>query len=337
MSLITRLIRLRIQRRRLQLRALRKSGELELVHDQTDRINSGDLLLCCTLRNEVDRLPFFINYYRKLGINHFLMIDNGSDDGTTAFLEEQPDVTIWAAKGSYKRSRFGMDWVNFILRHYGTGHWVLTVDADEFLIYPHSDVRPLRALTDWLDTSSIKAFGTLLLDMYSKRPISDMRYRPGQNPFNELAWFDAANYSIKKDQLHGNLWIQGGPRMRAFFANAPQEAPALNKIPLVKWQKGYVFFSSTHSLLPRGLNRVYDEWGGEKTSGCLLHAKFLHLLKDKSLEELERRQHYAESREYRAYLSGMEAKTSLWTTSSIKYRNWQQLEDLGLMSSGGWI
>ncbi len=51
-------------------------------------------------------------------------------------------------------------------------------------------------------------------------------------------------------------------------------------------------------LLPRGLNQVYDEWGGEKASGCLLHAKFLDTFSDKAEEELDRRQHYADSHEY---------------------------------------
>ena len=54
-------------------------------------------------------------------------------------------------------------------------------------------------------------------------------------------------------------------------------------------------------LLPRGLNLVYDEWGGEKASGCLLHAKFLDTFAVKAEEEMARGQHYANSHEYRAY------------------------------------
>ena len=71
-----------------------------------------------------------------------------------------------------------------------------------------------------------------------------------------------------------------------FFADAPWRAPALNKIPLVKWDRRYTYVSSTHMLLPRGLNFVYDEWGGEKTSGLLLHTKFLDSFSAKAREEL---------------------------------------------------
>ena len=49
----------------------------------------------------------------------------------------------------------------------------------------------------------------------------------------------------------------------------------MDKIPLVRWQRRYAYASSTHALLPRGLNRVYAEDGGEAATGILLHTKFL--------------------------------------------------------------
>jgi hypothetical protein len=124
--------------------------------------------------------------------------------------------------------------------------------------------------------------------------------------------------------------------MRLMFADDPASAPALNKIPLVKWRSSYVYESSTHMLLPRGLNRVYDETGGERPSGCLLHAKFLDTLADKVSEELQRNQHYARGREYRALAEGFGRNPDLWCRWSEKYINWRQLEILGLMSKGNW-
>lgn len=124
--------------------------------------------------------------------------------------------------------------------------------------------------------------------------------------------------------------------MRTFFADKPAMAPALNKIPLVKWHRSYAYVSSTHMLLPRGLNQVYDEWGGEKASGCLLHAKFLDTFATKAEEEMSRGQHYAASAEYKAYKAGLEAQPDLWCKWSEKYINWRQLEILGLMSKGNW-
>jgi hypothetical protein len=304
--------------------------------DRTSKITRDSILLFSTFRNEKVRLPFFLRYYRELGVDHFLFVDNDSDDGGREYLAQQPDVSLWTTKASYKRARFGADWLNWLQRKYGHGHWSLVVDADEFFVYPFCDTRPLRALTDWLDASSIKSFSAMLLDMYPKGPFDAQPYREGQDPFEIASWFDSGNYVINRNRKFGNLWIQGGPRMRMFFADAPERAPALNKVPLVKWHRSYAYVSSTHSLLPRGLNQVYDEWGGEKASGVLLHAKFLDTFGVKAAEEMARRQHYANSHEYRAYHETVGTEPDLWCKWSEKYINWRQLEILGLMSKGNW-
>ncbi len=161
-------------------------------------------------------------------------------------------------------------------------------------------------------------------------------YREGQNPFDIAQYFDSGNYTISHNWPYLNLWIQGGPRARLFFADEPRKAPAMNKIPLVKWHPSYAYVSSTHMLLPRGLNLTYDAAGGEKPSGCLLHAKFLDTFALKAEEELKRGQHYAESHEYRAYREGIMQERDLWCGWSEKYINWRQLEILGLMSKGNW-
>jgi hypothetical protein len=327
---------LRWARRRWRIRAFRKRRELRPVVNRAADIRADDILVFSTLRNERIRLPYFLRYYRDMGVGHFLIVDNDSDDGSREYLADQPDVSLWTTGRSYKRARFGVDWLNWLQMRHGHGHWCLVVDPDEFFVYPFCDTRPLRALTDWLDASSIRSFGAMLLDMYPKGPIDAQPYREGQDPFEIACWFDSGNYTIKRNKRFGNLWIQGGPRMRAFFPDRPERAPALNKIPLVRWHRNYAYVSSTHMLLPRGLNLVYDEWGGEKASGCLLHAKFLDTFTVKAAEEMERRQHYAASHEYRAYHAGLNENPDLWCKWSEKYINWRQLEILGLMSKGNW-
>ena len=328
--------RLRLQRKRWLIRALRKRRELRCVSDRTDRIRPSDLIVFCTARNEGVRLPWFLKYYRDMGVNHFVMVDNDSTDGSLDFLARQEDVSVWHTRASYKRARFGMDWINWLLRTYGDGHWVLVVDPDELFLYPFCDTRPLRALTDWLDASSIKSFSAMLIDMYPKGRLDAQPYTAGQDPLEIASWFDSGNYSVKRNKRFGNLWIQGGPRARVFFPDQPERAPALNKVPLVKWDRRYTYVSSTHMLLPRGLNLVYDEWGGEKASGLLLHTKFLDTFNPKAEEELSRKQHYAGSTEYIAYADGIRENPDLWCKWSEKYINWRQLEILGLMSKGNW-
>lgn len=204
------LVRLRRKRRLRQFRAIRKRRELSPLSDRTAQIRPDDVLVFVTARNERIRLPYFLRYYRDMGVRHFLFVDNGSDDGSADYLAEQEDCSVWTTSASYKAANFGMDWMNWLLRKYGTGHWTLTLDPDEFLVYPFYDTRPIQALTDWLDTYGIRSFPAMLLDMYPKGPIDAQPYREGQNPFDLACWFDSGNYMIKTNPEYRNLWIQGG-------------------------------------------------------------------------------------------------------------------------------
>ncbi|TAG17754.1 MAG: glycosyltransferase family 2 protein [Rhodobacterales bacterium] len=328
--------RLRLRRKRLLLRAYAKRRQLKPVSVSLTGLRQKPILLFATVRNERIRLPYFLDYYRKLGVDHFLIVDNASTDGTREYLLEQADVSLWSTDAGYKQSRFGMDWMMHLLRRHGAGNWCLTVDVDEFLVYPFCETRPLRALTDWLDSAGTRSFSAMILDMYPKGAMHEQPYREGQNPFDIAQYFDSGNYTISRNPTFRNLWIQGGPRARVFFADRPKKAPAMNKIPLVKWDPAYAYISSTHMMLPRGLNLVYETGGGEKPSGCLLHAKFLDTFALKAEEELQRGQHYAQSHEYRAYREGIAQERDLWCNWSEKYINWRQLEILGLMSKGNW-
>ncbi len=328
--------RMRLRRKRRLLRCLRKRRELKPAQNNTVAIGPDDVLLMSVIRNERARLPYFLEYYRGLGVRHFLFVDNDSDDGSAEYLAQHGDVSVWHTQASYRKSTYGVDWVNYLLRSYAHDHWVLTVDPDEFFVYPFCDTRPIQALTDWLDDTGVRSFGTMLIDMYPRGPLEDAPCQEGQNPFEVAPWFDAGNYMITRNPAYGNLWIQGGPRSRVFFEDTPAKAPALNKIPLVKWNRRYTYVSSTHALLPRGLNQVYEQRGGEKTSGALLHAKLIDTLGEKAREEMQRGQHYRASGEYRAYAEQLEARPVFWNKWSETYINWRQLEILGLMSKGNW-
>ena len=324
------------ERHRAQVRARRSLSDLRAVTDRTASIQPTDILLCAAIRNEASRLPYLLTYYRALGVQHFLFIDNGSTDDSEQILSGQGDCSLWHTGASYKSSGYGMDWINGILARHGRGHWVLTVDADEFFVYPHMDARPLRALTDWLTASRRRAFGAMLIDLYSDGPIAANACPPGQSPLSVLTHFDSGNYSYRRNAHYRNLWIQGGPRQRVFFADLPGDAPALNKVPLVRWTSRSVYISSTHTLLPRRLNEVYDEKGGEHASGALLHTKFLSDFARKAREEADRGEHYADGWEYRIYVDKLDETANLWTPHSTRYTDWRQLDGLGLISTGDW-
>ncbi len=325
--------RLRLLRKKWQIRTIARRKDLKNLQMGQNAGKPDGIFVFSTMRNEMARLPYFLDYYRKLGVDQFFIVDNGSTDGTTELLKAQPDVSLWYSEASYRRARFGVLWLNHLLNRFGHKHWCLVVDVDELFIYPHHDTRPLSALTNWLQAGQINSFSAMLIDMYAKAPAP---YAPGQNPLEVLTHFDAGNYTQRRNQRFTELWIQGGPRQRLFFANKPAKAPALNKTPLIYWRKHYVYISSTHLLLPRSLNQTYERAGGEKICGALLHSKFLPDLAARAQEELARGQHYENSLEYRAYAKNPDALKNIWTEKSTRYEGWQQLERLGLISLGGW-
>ncbi len=312
---------LRWRRRRFRWRALRAFSDLSLVQDQTDRIGSTDILLFLCLRDEMERLPHFLAHYRGLGVSHFLIVDNGSTDGSAEYLAKEPDVSLWRTSSSYRGARFGMDWLNALLSRYGHGHWCTTVDCDELWLGPE----PLPTLTSELERAGRKTCGAMMMELYPRGPLGTQDAARGGDPLTVLSGFDPSGYRVRVQPRLGQLWVQGGPRARCFFAEEPDRAPTLNKTPLVRWDRRYTYVSSTHSLLPRHLN----DWRGSENA-ILLHTKFLPSIVERAKAERAQGEHFGDPALYQAYYDALEQKPDLWSAETQEFQDWDQLQSLGL-------
>ncbi|MDO5703771.1 MAG: glycosyltransferase family 2 protein [Paracoccus sp. (in: a-proteobacteria)] len=323
--------RARWKRRELLWRIIRARRALTPVQNRTAAIRPGDLLCFAVMRDEALRLPDWLDHYRAMGVRHFLIVDHDSADGTADLLMAAPDVSLWRARGGYRASRFGMDWVGWLLARHGHGHWCLTVDADELLVYPGWPARPLTDAAAALDAAGRPAMGALMLDMFPKGPL-DAPIPPGQGMLDHLCWFDAGPYHTRIQHPRLNRWTQGGTRIRAFFTDQPQRGPTLNKLPLVRWNRRWVYVVSTHSILPRGLNAEYDGPGDPRLSGVLLHTKFLPDAPTNAMREAARGEHFSEPAAFGAYYAAVAAAPDLWHPGAQRWTgDWRQLVDLGLM------
>lgn len=326
--------RLRWKRRQLLWRAIRARHALTPVADRTAAIRPGDVLVIATLRNEALRLPGFLDHYRSHGAAHFLIVDNDSTDGSTDDLSGQPDVSLWRAQGPYRAARFGMDWAGWLLARYGHGHWCVTVDADELLIWPRHDTGlTLPRLTEWLDSRGIPAMGALMLDLFPHGPIG-APIPPDAGVLDHLQWFDPGPYATRIHRPRLNRQTQGGTRARALFADDPARAPTLNKLPLIRWNRRFVYVNSTHSILPRRLNAAWDGPGDPRMSGVLLHTKFLPDTAARAVEDTARRQHFADPDRAAFYYRALADDPVLWHPGAVRLTGWRQLADLGLMGTG---
>lgn len=308
---------------------------LQPLADRTAAIRPNDILAVATVRNEAARLPFFLDHHRRLGVRHFLMVDNASTDGSADLLRGQSDVSLWHTDASYRDSRFGLDWTNRLLAVHGSGHWCLTLDADEILIYPDWQARGLGDLTAWLAARGADGLAAMMLDLYPEGPLSAVRHEPGADPAKALPYFDPGPYRREVQARFGNVSIRGGARERMFFADRPDHSPHLHKTPLIRWHWRHAYLSSTHIALPRRLNRGFLD--DRLPTGVLLHSKFLPNVLPKSAEEKARRQHFTHAERYDAYYDAILDDPVLWHEGSLRLEGWEQLAALGLMRKGDWV
>ena len=85
---------MRLRRKRHLARALVKANQLKSIQDYTSNIRQSDIILVSTVRNEAIRMPYFLRYYRELGVNHFLFVDNDSSDGFMDTVAGASDISV---------------------------------------------------------------------------------------------------------------------------------------------------------------------------------------------------------------------------------------------------
>ena len=312
-----------------------KAGsQLRCVQNNLKEFKGNEIFLFACLRNEKMRMPFFVDYYRKLGVKHFFFVDNDSSDGFLEWASKEDDVSVWHTTASYKNSKFGMQWLNYLLNKYGIGKWCVVVDPDEFLVYPYMETRSLKALASFLDEEKRYCMHAVMLDTYSATSLADTVLKEGENPFEVCPYFDKDGY-IQSPGWGGGTWIRGGVRLRVHFSKNTGSAPALNKIPFIKWHDNFHYNMSMHDARPLMLNRAHSV-NEVSTTGALFHFKMVASLADKAREEMNRKEHYAGGREYDKYSKNIN-ENFYQSGISEKYKNPNQLINLGLISAGRWF
>jgi Glycosyl transferase family 2 len=319
----------------MKRRAARSMKNLQLIQNHTSRIKPGDRLLMTMGRDENRRIPYFLEYYRKLGIDHFLFVDNSSLQPMAEVLSGEPDVSLWRTEESYADTRYGVDWMNALLSKYAVGHWTLTVDLDEFFVYPFMETRSFDDLISFLEDIEKPSMFSMLVDMYPKDSICSTHVPVGESPLDHAPYFDRTGY-YQVDGGYEDTYVRGGPRLRVFNANDINAAPALNKIPLIKWRARYVYYLSTHVAYPTFLNHAHR--GFHEPTGALLHFKFISSFREKIDQAISLQNHYNSSHEYQKYLDHLKESENftLYGPVSTRYVDSHSLIETNLMTPGCW-
>ncbi len=272
------------------------SNQLELITplDKVASLLAHDLVVVAAMRNEMIMLPHFLAHYRKLGVRSFIIIDNCSDDGTREYLHKQDDVLLYSADTEYRYSHYGVVWQQAVLANHCIGKWVLLADADELLVYPDHEQRPLADVVRELDEQNYDASAVLMVDMYPFGSLDDADFKTS-DPFASANWFDRdalRNWALSRGRYSNSVNYTSALRHR-LMPDAEPHGFTSQKYCLLKYAPWFRLCEGLHDT-------------GEITPSpkplWFAHFKYHAGFKEKVETEVRRKQHFNDAVEYRKYL-----------------------------------
>lgn len=293
------------------------------------------------VHNEMEFMPAFLSHYRALDVAGFLFLDDHSTDGTAEFLSEQPDCAVLRTSMRYgddwNGQRFGPKAKNLIPQKFLANRWVLTADADEFLLLPP----PFATLPQWIDVlgqHQLKAMRVVMLDFYPQSLGCVDREKAGKSPFEFSTYFDVFSQfewldgeprpriCSFTDGVRGRMFVEllrRRPELTAEFAE--YRFASLNKVPLVHWTDGVRMRNAHH-----GNVRV-----PAKVQGVMAHFKLYPGLREKVVAAVSSGAYWRSSIEYRFLARAMEELIDwpLVGPTSRTYADPTSLEEAGWLYS----
>ncbi len=218
-------------------------------------------LVCAVMVCDEDELlPLFMDHYCKLGVESFIIINNGSARHPSEVLTGcDAEITYVEAPFSFRAARHGMAWINEILE-LGLCDWLLFADSDELLVYPGEDEVKLPQLLDHFDRRGETAMTALMVDVFDPGMVQDGTV--SSNPEDHTLF--SANHN-----RNGGVFSRWQRRHDGY------PAPGIvshdpNKTPLVKGSAGLRYTN----------NHYVTSCTPAETSGVFRHLK---LLRDREL------------------------------------------------------
>lgn len=274
---------------------------LESPPERVARADRAPVLVVAVARNERELLPHFLGHYRALGAQAFVIVDNGSDDGSVPYLAAQDDVVLYSTDTEYRLSHFGVAWQEAVLAAHAAGRWALVADLDEFLVLPAGGPQHLDDYVAALDALGASAAEIHMVDMYPRGGLAEARL-DRDAPFAAAPCHDVP--PLRPWHLGSGYYSCGATWLSALrhrlVPDAPPNAFTSQKIallrhgPWVRLAEG-LHYASGLDVSPLAAHFAHFKY----------HGRFLEKVED----EIRRMQHYEGAAEYRRYLDMREACT----------------------------
>ena len=296
------------------------------------------------MRDEDYFLPFFFEHYRKLGVDGFLIYDDRSGAPMLEFLNAQADCSIIRSEHRFGDS-FTPPGANYDRRLTHVlkesvpetllkGRWVLTVDADEFLVLP-SDFADLPQLIETLERLGQPYLTAPMVDFYGET-LTARNYPRQLGPFEGNPYFDCGPYYFWQGgymptpfaggvrfKLLRQLYQRHPDLVDRIYGDWAREPLFLWKAPLLKHGCG-VTRRGDHALSVVPANPI---------EAALAHFKFYPDLDAKIAQALTERQYVAGSVQYELLKASIDlmGEESLVTWETCAYDGPASLEAAQLM------
>jgi hypothetical protein len=279
------------------------------------------IVLVSCVRDEMIRIAQFLDHYRRIGVDHFVIVDNASEDGTAEFLEQQSDVSLYRTTQSFAAARCGWAWIETLLDRHTTGRWCLVADADELLVYPGYPDRSLRDVIAYHEANGFTAMASLMLDMYAaslcppKEAVGSL--------FDLCPYYDSEGIRVACRVLLDRAQdrLVGGFRKRVLGTRV-----ILNKIALFHNGPGVRLSLSNHAILGARCSDL---------RAVHLHFKYLADFRERVAVEMARGEQWNGASEYHSYARALGDRKTLDVlyAGSRRWAGTQPLIDCGIMRS----
>lgn len=275
-----------------------------IKRDSQKMIKTKEPILICAVKNDIHRVKMQIEHHKKIGIKHFIYIDNMSSDGTYEYLLKA-GVDVFQVD-EYFNAVVKNSWFRQITDIYGYNQWYLILDSDELFVYPGMETKSLEKFIKFSEKNNMNYIQSFMIDMYSKEKINSAPTKINSmdkyDIKHENCYFDTETYTCEK-YFRGKR-ITGGPRSRVFSTERNRFDPLLTKNPLIYLTRDIVY--GIHHSIPYRNN--FDK---PIISG-LLHYKFLPEDRIK-YEKIAKEGNYSGgSAEYKQYLLKIEQEPELY-------------------------
>jgi hypothetical protein len=285
------------------------------------------------MKDEMFFLRPFLSYYRALGVDEFLILEDGSQDGTLEFLLEQPDVTVLKSSFSYGeefRRRSKLPWRHHKMRAgirlkalipdaFLRDKWCLYADADEYLIMP-PQFSHISEMTQELEKHDIHFLFGSVIETYPRQfgdlanPVTapdEFEQLCSLSPFFDdvklLEIWDSGDVVRLNPSASGRLFSAYGIPF-----GSDQEVSTVNEVIASGYQKKLAIGSAIHKIPLLRPSRRVKYRSGHLASKKPTAAAGVSILHFKFTFDLLRRLELA-------------LRSKAWSVGSKKYSSYEQL------------